>query len=83
MPIYQFAEQTLNLSEDAKELFGDVCWHAIRGMRNLFAHAYGTMSPIDIWETATTDIPLLDNKIKQILNSELSILDKSADGRKH
>ena len=82
MPIYQFAEQTLNLSEDAKELFGDVCWHAIRGMRNLFAHAYGTMSPIDIWETATTDIPLLVNKINSILKTKSNILDKVADGRK-
>ncbi|MHB9649612.1 HepT-like ribonuclease domain-containing protein [Weissella paramesenteroides] len=82
MPIYQFAEQTLNLSEDAKELFGDICWHAIRGMRNLFAHAYGTMSPIDIWETATTDIPLLADKINVVLNSNSHILDTIADGRK-
>ena len=51
-------------------------------MRNLFAHAYGTMSPIDIWETATTDIPLLVNKINSILKTKSNILDKVADGRK-
>jgi uncharacterized protein with HEPN domain len=51
-------------------------------MRNLFAHAYGTMSPIDIWETATTDIPLLADKINVVLNSNSHILDIIADGRK-
>ncbi len=34
-------------------------WPAIKGMRNLVAHNYGSMSREIIWETATQDIRLL------------------------
>ena len=34
-------------------------WGPIKGMRNLVAHSYGSMSREIIWETATVDIPSL------------------------
>ena len=34
-------------------------WGPIKGMRNLVAHSYGSMSRDIIWETAVTDIPVL------------------------
>ncbi|GAA3622027.1 HepT-like ribonuclease domain-containing protein [Secundilactobacillus similis] len=83
MPIYQFAEQSLNLSENVKKLFGEINWHPIRGMRNLFAHAYGSMSPIDIWETAHEDLPELKTQLRQILADQSPILNETADGRKN
>ena len=33
----------------------------MKGMRNLVAHNYGSMSREIIWETAVTDIPALKN----------------------
>ena len=36
-----------------------VQWGPIKGMRNLVAHSYGSMSNDIIWETAVTDIPQL------------------------
>ena len=34
-------------------------WRAIKNMRNLFAHDYGSMDKERIWQTATEDIPVL------------------------
>ena len=37
----------------------EVQWNPIRGMRNLVAHSYGSMSREIIWMTAINDIPAL------------------------
>ncbi|MBQ8509835.1 MAG: DUF86 domain-containing protein [Clostridia bacterium] len=34
-------------------------WNAIKGMRNMVAHDYGSMSREIIWETVLNDIPAL------------------------
>ena len=34
-------------------------WRAIKNMRNMFAHNYGSMDIERIWETAIDDIPIL------------------------
>ena len=44
-----------------------VQWGPIKGMRNLVAHNYGSMSRDIIWETAVTDIPVL----KQFCDAQL------------
>ena len=45
-----------------------VCVVEVKGMRNLVAHNYGSMSRDIIWETAVNDIPVLrafcDQQIK-------------------
>ena len=48
------------LSQEYRQATADrVQWGPIKGMRNLVAHNYGSMSREIIWETATTDIPAL------------------------
>lgn len=34
-------------------------WRAIKNMRNMFAHDYGSMDVERIWDTAIADIPIL------------------------
>ena len=34
-------------------------WRAIKNMRNMFAHDYGSMDKDHIWQTATEDVPAL------------------------
>ena len=34
-------------------------WRAIKNMRNMFAHDYGSMDVERIWDTVITDIPIL------------------------
>ena len=45
-------------------------WGASNGMRNLVAHSYGSMSRDIIWETAVTDIPVLQEFCEQQLMAE-------------
>lgn len=44
-------------------------WRAIKGMRNLFAHAYDSMDLDKIWETAIDDIP----KLRKICQKEIGV----------
>ena len=58
--ILQIGELSGNLSETFRnETAGEIPWAAIRGMRNFFAHNYGSMSREVIWKTAKEDIPSL------------------------
>ena len=58
--ILQIGELSGRLSEGFRtETAAEIPWTAIRGMRNLFAHNYGSMSREVIWKTALEDIPPL------------------------
>jgi uncharacterized protein with HEPN domain len=60
MSILQIGELSIGLSEGFKDITRDhVQWDAMKGMRNYFAHGYGSMDRSVIWETATKDIPNL------------------------
>jgi len=58
MSILQIGELSIGLSDEFKDNTKEqMQWTAIRGMRNMYAHAYARMSKSKIWETATKDIP--------------------------
>ncbi len=58
--IMQIGELSSGLSEEFRKQTSDrVQWGPMKGMRNLVAHHYGSMSRDIIWETAATDIPAL------------------------
>ena len=58
--ILQIGELSGGLSQEYRQATADrVQWGPIKGMRNLVAHNYGSLSREIIWETATTDIPAL------------------------
>ena len=58
--ILQIGELSGGLSQEYRQATADrVQLGPIKGMRNLVAHNYGSMSREIIWETATTDIPAL------------------------
>ena len=66
--LLQIGELSGKLSEEFRsETASSVPWSAIRGMRNLFAHNYGSMSRDVIWKTATEDIPGLLSFCEQVL----------------
>ena len=69
--LLQIGELSGKLSEVFRnETEHSVPWSAIRGMRNLFAHNYASMSIDVIWNTANNDIPLLLDFCKIKLNDE-------------
>lgn len=58
--ILQIGELSGGLSVEFRQATADrIQWGPMKGMRNLVAHNYGSMSREVIWETAITDIPAL------------------------
>ena len=58
--ILQIGELAGKLSDEYRKATSSrIQWGPIKGMRNLVAHSYGSMSREIIWETATVDIPSL------------------------
>ena len=71
--ILQIGELSAGLSEEFRHETADrIQWGPMKGMRNLVAHHYGSMSREIIWETAATDIPALKRFCEEVLNQNLS-----------
>ena len=69
--ILQIGELSGGLSAEFRKATADrIQWGPIKGMRNLVAHSYGSMSRDIIWETAVTDIPVLQEFCEQQLMAE-------------
>ena len=68
--ILQIGELSGGLTQEYRQATADrVQWGPIKGMRNLVAHNYGSMSREIIWETATTGIPALKRFCEEQLAS--------------
>ena len=59
MPILQIGELTNHLSDAFKSSHPEIPWHAMRGIRNLFAHQYHSVDFEIVWITSKEDIPRL------------------------
>ena len=69
--ILQIGELSGGLSEEYRKATAHIIpWNAIKGMRNVFAHNYGSMSRKVIWKTAVEDIPELLAFIEDALAPE-------------
>lgn len=69
MCIIQIGELTAQLSEEIKATYQDVPWQQIKSMRNLFAHDYARVDHEIVWETLKDNIPELEKKCGDILDS--------------
>lgn len=84
MNIMTIGELVAQLSTNLKNLYTDIPWKQIIGMRNYFAHGYWVMTPADIWETYKSDLPALATVVNRILEeTDAELLDAIADGRTH
>lgn len=69
--ILQIGELGGRLSAEYRQATAQrIQWGPIKGMRNLVAHSYGSMSRNIIWETAVTDIPVLKKFCQEQLEQE-------------
>lgn len=68
MCIMQIGELSGKLSDAFKDDYGDIPWTAIKGMRNVIAHAYFNINETDMWETIQNDVPVLKSYCLRILN---------------
>lgn len=68
MNLLQIGELAGKLSDEyVRQTKSQVDWRAIKNMRNMFAHDYGSMDIERIWETVVDDIPVLAEYCKQEL----------------
>lgn len=60
MPILQIGELSKNLSEEFRTTHSDIPWKSIAGMRDIFAHHYGSIDLDMVWNTSKYDIGVLE-----------------------
>lgn len=56
MPVLQIGELAKRLSEDYLSKNKAVPWRAIMGMRDIFAHHYGSVDYQELWQTTHEDV---------------------------
>ncbi len=70
--LLQIGELVGGLSEDYRRTTARLMpWSSMKGMRNMVAHDYGNVNRERMWNTATTDIPVL----KQFCDTQLENLE--------
>ena len=67
MCILQIGELAGRLSPEFIVCNNEIPWRSIKAMRNIVAHAYGSISIPDVWDTIENDIPLLKSYCMKIL----------------
>ena len=65
MPIMQIGELAKHLSEDFRAKNNKIPWKAVMGMRDIFAHHYGSVDYELVWKTAHTSITELENYLRK------------------
>lgn len=68
MPILQIGELSKNLSDDFRKENATIPWKSIAGMRDVFAHHYGSIDYELVWDTSQNDIKDLKTFCESILN---------------
>lgn len=68
MCILQLGELVVKLSDEFIKQHSYIPWRQIRGMRNIYAHAYDIIDNDTVWEAITEDIPELKKLLQSILN---------------
>ena len=60
-------EATANISDAARQRFGDVPWAEMRAMRNLIVHRYHRIDAKVLWDTAKEDLPRLIEQLRKVV----------------
>ena len=57
------------ISEETKERFTEIQWRQITGLRHILVHEYFGIDSRLIWQIIVDDIPILKEKVKDVLMS--------------
>lgn len=69
MPIQQIGELVKHLSDEFTDVYAEIPWKQIKGMRTWFAHQYLNMDRDIIWSVLHEGIPPLKVFCEKTLNS--------------
>lgn len=67
MCILQIGELAGKLTPEFTKTNYEIPWRNIKAMRNIVAHAYGSISIPDVWDTIKNDLPVLKAYCTKIL----------------
>ena len=67
MNIFQIGEIANQISDELREATTDIPWSQMYGIRNILAHAYIKLDSKVVWQTVENDIPMLKEKLEEIL----------------
>ena len=67
MKLLVVGEYSSQISDIQKNRFSEVEWQLLKAARNYYAHVYGGVIWVRVWETLNEDIPKLKTKIKYII----------------
>lgn len=70
MPILQIGELAKNLTEDFKKTHADIPWKSVTGIRDIFAHHYGSIDFEQTWKTSTVSIATLKIYLLKVRNEQ-------------
>ncbi len=71
--LQQIGESSNKISKDLKNKYPNVSWNAIKGLRNVIAHEYGSVDDKVLLNTISEDIPILKKQIIGILKKEFQL----------
>jgi uncharacterized protein with HEPN domain len=61
-------EAATRVTDDIKEMYPDVPWFKMKGMRNIMAHEYFSVDLDIVWDTARKALPFVAEQIKKIID---------------
>jgi uncharacterized protein with HEPN domain len=67
MKLLVIGEYANKISDSEKQRFSEIEWQLLKAARNFYAHAYGGINWMRVWETLSEDIPQLKKKIGNII----------------
>ncbi len=67
MKLLVIGEYSSKISEAQKNRFSEIEWQLLRATRNYYAHVYGGVTWVRVWETLSEDIPKLKKKLENII----------------
>ena len=70
MTLINIGELVKLLSDEFKQTYTVIPWRNIAGLRDVAAHGYQTLKMEDIWNTVTTDVPVLREEISKIMSEK-------------
>ena len=70
MPILQIGELAKRLSDEFLAEYKEVPWREIRGIRDIFAHHYGSVDFNLVWQTSHSDISALTELLQKAVETD-------------
>ncbi len=68
MALQTISENSRSLSDEFTDNNPDIPWKELKGIRNIFAHAYDTRIDFEIiWDSVNEEIPVIADMCKKIL----------------